>query len=131
MPHFHLVAGPEDGPAFGVAEDEDDFGADDFCGKFHRSDDVFVEHVARDADAENVAQTLVEDEFCRGPRVDAAQNGGKRVLRFARFVDLMQQIAVDFEVVDEPIVAVAQQLERIGWADFVLQFFCEGAHFFG
>lgn len=60
------LAGGGHGSAFGVAFDDDDLGAGDLAGVFHAAEDFFRGHIACDADAEDVAQAEVEDEFGGG-----------------------------------------------------------------
>lgn len=125
---LNAVAGAFDRAAFGVAEDEDNFGAGNFAGKFHGTHDVFVEDISGNSDTENIAEALVEDQLGRGTRVHAAENHGKRVLAGFGFIDLFEQIAVQFEVIDKPVVAAAQQFEGQSGGDVILHFFGERTH---
>jgi len=43
-------------PRVAVTENDDEFGAGDFVGVSEGAEDVVVNHVAREADAENVAR---------------------------------------------------------------------------
>src|SRR5688572_12096257 len=73
----------------------------EFAGAFHAGEDVLIERVARDANAENIAEPLIEDQLSAGPRVDAAQDNRERVLLFGCLVDLLQEIAIEPQVADE------------------------------
>src|SRR5690606_31769079 len=71
-----------------------------------------VEDVPGDADREDVAEALVEDQLRGGARVDAAQHDRQRVLALAGLVDLLEQVAIRLEVVHEALVATPEHVDR-------------------
>ena len=82
------------------------------AGELEAADDVGVDDVPGNAHREDVAEPLIEDEFRRCAAVDATDNGGKRPLAVARLVGLLEQVAVDAQVIDEARVAFPEYLER-------------------
>ena len=107
---LHVVHCAFDSTTFGVSQNDDDFNTDDFASKFHWTENVLIQNIASNTDAENIAQSLVKNQFGRSTAVNTTQNDGKRVLSFFGFVDLLQQIAVCPKVIDEAVVAVFQNL---------------------
>ena len=73
-----------------------------------RSDDV-----AGDADDEQIAEPLIEDDFRRHPRVRATEDDRERLLRRGEPVvmDMAGPPAAVPHVVDEPAVTLAETFE--------------------
>ena len=72
--------GGGDGAALRVAHHNDQLGAYDGAAVLHAAKHLGAGDVAGDADAEDVAESEVEDDFRRGAGVDATENDGQRVL---------------------------------------------------
>jgi hypothetical protein len=119
---FHVIAGALDGAALRVPHHHDELRAGDVAGELEAAHDVGVHDVAGDPHREDVAEALVEDELRRRAAVDAAHDGGKGPLAVACLVGLLQQVAVDPQVVDETCVAFLQDLEGAGGCDGGLRF---------
>jgi hypothetical protein len=86
-----MPAGAFHRSALAVAHHHDQPGAGLVAGELHAAEHVFVEHIAGDANAEDVAEALIEDQLGAGTRIDAAQNDRERVLLVRRFVDLLSR----------------------------------------
>src|SRR5215510_12028197 len=84
--HLNTVAGALDSTASRVAEHNDKFRSGYLAGIFHTPDDVIINNIARNADAENITETLVEDEFDRRSAVHAAQRNSERILLMLRVI---------------------------------------------
>ena len=107
------VAGGGDCAAAGVAFDDDDFGAGDLAGVFHAGEDLVSGDIACDADAEDVAEADVEDEFGGGAGVDAAEDDGEGVLGVCGAVDLADEVAVEALACDEALVAFFEHADDV------------------
>jgi hypothetical protein len=101
-----------------VAFDDDDFGTGDLAGVFHAGEDLVGSDIACDADAEDVAEADVEDEFGGGAGVDAAEDDGERVLGVGGAVDLADEVAVEALACDEARMTSAGEASR--WTSWVL-----------
>ena len=133
------LAGCGDGSALGVAFDDDDLGTGDLAGVFHAAEDLFRGHIACDADAEDIAQAEVEDEFGGGSGVNAAEHDGERVLSGRGDADLADEVAIEPFSGDEAVVAILEELENclggglvldVAGGDVdVLDFVCDGVAF--
>ena len=73
----------------GVSQNHNQFGACQFASKLHRPDDVVVQNIPGDANAEDIAQPLIEDQLGRRTRVDATQDDGKGILPVGGNVHLL------------------------------------------
>lgn len=113
-----MVDGGLDGTALAVSEDEDQLDIEVIDPVFDAGGDVGVGDVAGDADDEEVAEALVEEEFRRHAGVGAAEDDGEGVLGgfeggapVAGFVGVLQLTG------DEAAVAVFESLEGIEGSD--------------
>ena len=60
---LNIVHRTLDRTAIGMADDGDQFRTRSFAGEFHAAENVVVQHIARDARAENIADALIENNF--------------------------------------------------------------------
>src|SRR5260370_26457175 len=63
-----------------MPQDDDRLGACDLGRIFEAANNIRVDDVAGHARAEHIADVLVENEFGRNARIDAADDGGERRL---------------------------------------------------
>src|SRR5690606_10204584 len=94
----------------------------------HAPENFVGQHVASDTNAENVAESLVENQLRRSARIDAAQYRCERPLPVTRLVDLLEQISVGLKVVDEAVVAFLEEEQRTFRRHGGLAVFCMCAH---
>jgi len=118
-----MVAGGGDGSTFCVAEHDDDLGARDLTGVFHRSQHILVHDVPRDAHAENITDPLVENEFRWHPGIDAGKDGGEWELPVAGGEDLFLEVSLDFKVLDKALVSFAEDSVGVLAGEVFLNFF--------
>ena len=85
----------------------------DLGRELQAADDVGVDEIAGDPGREHAAEALVEDQFRRHPRIDAADDGRERRLTGGGGLDLRQEIAVDGLAGEQPGVAVHQPLQGL------------------
>ena len=111
-----------------MTEHDDQFGPGEPAREFHASEDILVHAVPCDAHAEDVTETLVEDQFGACPAVDAAQDDREGVLPFAGLVHLLEQITVGFQVVHEALVPFYQDLQGLRGCQFFLGLFRLRSH---
>jgi len=104
-----LVAGTDDCAALRMSQHRDYFRSRNLTRVLHAAENVIVDDVACDADAEDVSQSLVENQFSRCAGIDAAQDGGKRELPLRGEVHLLQQVPVQLQIVQKPLVPLFQQ----------------------
>ena len=110
---LQLLERGEDRAALRVAEHDDEARAEALRGELDAADLRRRDDVAGDADDEQVAEPLVEDDLGRHARVGAAEDDRERLLAggelcAARFA--CQRI-VAADVGDEPAVAVSKALQ--------------------
>src|SRR5436190_13100090 len=74
------VDGLGDGAAARVAEDEDQLRAASRAAIFDASDDFPADDVAGDANAKDVAESEIENDFGRGAGINTAQDDGQWML---------------------------------------------------
>jgi hypothetical protein len=80
-----------------------------YCGGvFQRAQHMVGYDIARHADAEYIAKTLIEYELGRGAAVHATKDRSKWVLLVFGFSHQLQQVSIDADVVDEPMVSFLQ-----------------------
>ena len=101
--------------ALRVTEHDNEAGAVAFCRKLDAADLRRRDDVAGDADDEQIAEPLVEDDFRGHARIGAAENNRERLLacsdlHAARF---SCQRIVTADIRDEPAVAVSKALKCI------------------
>jgi hypothetical protein len=110
-----LFDGGENGAALRVSQHDDKPRAVTLGGEFDTADLRWRNDVAGDADDEEIAEALVEDDFRRHARIGAAQNNRERLLAggnlyAARFTS--KGIVVT-DVRHKPVIAVFQALEGV------------------
>ncbi len=128
--HLKIIAGAFDRTAACVAEHEDKFGTRDFAGELHAAEDVFVDKVAGDPNAEDVTETLIKNELRTYAAIDAAQNGGEGELRVAGLVHLREEISIRPKVLLKTSIALFEKMKGVDGAHLFLSFACKGAHVF-
>ena len=103
-------AGQLDGRGHGAAprvpHDENQLRPGHGAGILHAAQDLATDDVPGDADAEDVAQAQVEDQFGGRAGVDATEHHGQRMLPGGRGVDLAAEVAGQPLPGAEPLVAV-------------------------
>ena len=96
-----------------MAEHDDGTGAHQLGREFKAAKNVGIDEIARDAGTEDVADALVENQFRRYARIDAAEDRGERRLAVRGFVDLGKQIAIERGAGQKTRVAGLQPLDRL------------------
>ena len=74
---LQLLQGRFNGAALRVAQHHHQAGAELFGGELDAADLGWGDDVAGDADDEQIAEALIEDDFDRYPGVGTAENGGE------------------------------------------------------
>src|ERR1039458_6665065 len=103
-----------------MPEHHDELGTREFAGEFHTTQDVFIQNIPSYADAENISQALIKNQFGRGPRISATQDGCKRKLSRRSLIDLLQQVAVRLDVHHESFIAFLQDIKGEIGSKFIL-----------
>src|SRR3954467_5350000 len=80
---LELVQRRDDCAALRVAHHDDEARSKAGCGEFHAADLRWGDDIARHADDEQIAESLVEDELGRHARVRAPEDDGKGFLAAA------------------------------------------------
>ena len=80
---------------------------------FAESGQDVVQHIAGDAGAENIADTLIQDDFDWLARIQAAQNDGERILAGSGCLDLSREITHQRLAGDKARIAFAQFSQRL------------------
>ena len=89
-----------------MAEDDDDFGTGNLGSELETADEIDVFDVASHATDENITDSLVEDDLGRYPRVDAAEDGGFRILTTVGSSCCLRQVVTLCQLaLYEPLVA--------------------------
>lgn len=96
-----------------MTEDDDGLGSGNLGGVFETSENVDIGKVARNPDAEDIANLLVENDLGRDSRIHATDNGGEGRLLRRGFVHLPHQVAIDRVAACEPFIARFEQGNRI------------------
>ena len=91
-----------------MSEDDNQLRSDDFRCILHAAEHVVVDNVARDADPEDVANSLIEDDLDRSARVHAREDHRKRILTARSRRHLGQPVATSHVLLDEACVAFLQ-----------------------
>lgn len=119
-----------DSATFGVAENDDQVGVKVFDGVFDTADSLVGDDVAGDADDEEIADALIEEEFGGNPGIGTTEDDGERVLTFGDFGSTDGGlIGVGERVFDVALVPFNQALESLVGGDAGgLGFGCRGWH---
>lgn len=128
--HLEIIARALDRTTACVAEQEDKLGAGDFARELHAAEDVFVDKVSRNPNAEDVAEPLIKNELCTYAAIDAAQDRGEGELRIARLVHLCEEISIRSEVLLKTSIALFKKMKGVDRAHLFLSFACKGPHVF-
>ena len=112
-----LLERGEDRAALRVAEHDDQPRAEALGGELDAADLRRRDDVAGDADDEQVAQALVEDDLGRHARVGAAEDDRERLLPGGEPRRAWLATRPAAHVRDEAAVALAQSLERVAGGD--------------
>jgi hypothetical protein len=90
--------------------------AEPFCGKFDAADLRGRDDVSSDADDEEIAQALVENDLCWYARVGASENDGERFLAVCELTPprLSDECRTATNLRHESTVSFAQAFERLG-----------------
>ena len=89
-----------------MPEDNDELHSDDLRCVFHAAEFVVVNDVARDADPEDVADSLIEDDLDRIARIHAREDRRKRMLTARSRGYLGHPVASPHVLLDEASVAL-------------------------
>jgi len=92
----------------GVAEDEDQLAVGDSTGILEAAKNLLLGDVAGNADAENIADAEVEEDFGGGSGVDAGQDSGEWVLAGSRPGHIAAEITIEPPPRAETLVAVSK-----------------------
>src|SRR5215472_7445618 len=107
-----------------MPEDDDELHSDDLRCVFHAAEFVLVDDVACDADAEDVADSLIEDDLDRIARVHAREDRRERILTARSRGYLGQPVATPHVLLDEASVTLLQLLQGRGRRYRGLRFRC-------
>ena len=113
-----------------MSKDYEGFRSCYFARELHATEDILIDDITGNTHTENIAQSLIEDQLCWGARVDTTQNNREWILSAWSFVDLLQEIAVDFEIVDKSLVSFLEQLDRFDRGQAHLHFLSKCFHDF-
>ena len=109
-----LLQGGQNSPALRVAQNHHEPSAEPCRGELDATDLRSSDDVSGNADNEQVAQALVEDDLCWHPRVGATENDGERLLTCCQFVAacLARECVGASDVRCEATVTLSQAFER-------------------
>ena len=96
-----------------MPQDDDRLGARNLGRIFEAADNIRVDDVAGNARAEHVTNALIENQFGRNARIDAADDGGVGRLIAGGLLHLRHQIAIDGLARREPLVAGFEARNRV------------------
>jgi hypothetical protein len=113
---FCAINGALDCAAFTVTQHDEQLRPFHLSREFGTAGDVIAWDVSGNADAEDVADALVEHEFWGDTGVDAPNDHCKRKLSARRCPDLTEEVAVPHVLRQEPRVASFKFHQGIVWA---------------
>ena len=110
MAEFDSVARAPDRTTLRMSEDHNEFCTRSCASELETSQDVLVENISGDSNAEDVTQPLIEDQLGRRSGVDTAQDRSERPLPIAGLIDLLQKVAIGFQIRAETRIAIFEDL---------------------
>lgn len=122
MPQLHGVRCTFDRPAARMTHHEDELRAGDAAREFHASDNIIADNVAGDADAEYIADALIENEFRGYSGIDAAENGREGELAFGGILHLAEEVPLYRTAGKEAPISLFKHLNGDSGCDFCLGF---------
>ena len=95
-----------------MAEDDDEFRADDGTGVFQTAEQLAGGDVSSHAGAEDIAEAEVKEDLRRRTRINAAQHSRHRELACGRAGDLAAVITLDALSAEEALIACAENFQH-------------------
>ena len=83
-------------------------------GELQAAQNVIIQEVARDSNAEDVTQPLIEDQFCGCARIDTTQDRSKGELAISCLAHLLHEIAVHSGVRHEARIPLFEDPQGVG-----------------
>ena len=126
---LQLLQGCLDGAAVRMPEDHHESRSELFGGELDAADLRRGDDVAGDADHEQIAEPLIEDDFHGHARIGTAKNDRERLLARGEFdaAGAARQRVAAAHVLDESPIAVEEQSERVSGGDHRFRRFSVGA----
>jgi hypothetical protein len=125
---FHTFLRTVDGAAFGVAQYHQQFGAYVFDGIFQTGQDIVVDNIACNPDAEEVAESLIKNQFHGCAGVHTAQYDSKWILFVPGFIDHFKVVVVGAQVVNKALVSFYKDVIAFRWGQVTEVFFGMFSH---
>jgi hypothetical protein len=106
-----------------VAQYHQEFRAHIFDGIFQAGQDIVVNNIACNPDAEEIAQSLIKNQFHGCAGIHTAQYNSKWELTFTGFIDQFKVVMVGAQIFYKTLISFNKDFITFGWGQVGKVFF--------